>query len=70
MPSDCQCSSPHEIIREVVLSDKEATRRLDRLEKEVEALRNENAILSRDLKGALKTREEMIEELRRKLNNL
>lgn len=69
MPSDCQCSSSV-VIREVVLNDREATLRLQRLEKEVKRLRIENARLDKDLKRASKTKEEILKELKGKLDTI
>lgn len=73
MPSDCQCSSPVETITvekivEKVIGNKQATRKILRLEEEVEALKNKNAGLKRRLRKATIHKEEVLKDLRSQLD--
>lgn len=73
MPSDCQCSSPVETITvekivEKVIGNKQATRKILRLEEEVEALKNKNAGLKRRLRKATIHKKEVLKDLRSQLD--
>lgn len=71
MPSDCQCSAPTEtIVVEKVLNNNQATRKMQRLKKEVEALEDENARLKRRLRKASVSKEKILKELRSKLDSI
>ncbi|HEC66271.1 hypothetical protein LCGC14_1339200 [marine sediment metagenome] len=72
MPSDCQCStsSVETITVEKVLNNKQATRKLRRLEREVEALENENTGLKRRLRKASINKEKILKDLRSKLDKI
>lgn len=72
MPSDCQCSTPQEIIveRKVVLNNKQATARLRKLEKEVKALRRENSGLKTRLTKATAKKADIIKSLKSHLNRV
>ena len=52
MPSDCQCSTPRiEYVDKIkVLNNKEATRKIARLEEQVKTLKSENSVLKRSAK--------------------
>jgi len=71
MPSDCQCSTHVEtkIVKEV-LNNKEATRRLKRLEEEVAELKQKNASLTRRLRVAKVSKKQIVDDLKKKLSNL
>jgi len=69
MPSDCQCSSACETrIVTKVLNNKEATRRLERLEREVSELRQQNSLLNQKLKKANVSKKKIIADLKKHLD--
>lgn len=73
MPSDCQCSTACDTkvvkVKEV-LNNKKATALLRKLEKEVEALKNENSRLeSRLSRGAL-SKKDIIKSLKKHLDKV
>jgi len=72
MPSDCQCSTPsvEYVDRIKVLNNKQATRKIARLEKEVEALRSENAILKRKARSKTLTKKKLVGDLKRHLDRI
>jgi len=71
MPSDCQCSSACETkIVTKVLNSKEATRKLERLEREVKKLRDDNANLERKLKRASVNKKKIVAELKKQLERI
>ena len=71
MPSDCQCSSSVEVVeRTKVIGNKEATRRLRKLEVENEKLKAENARLKRLANKKAATKEALVKKLKRQLDNL
>ena len=75
MPSDCQCSTActhhTEVVKEVkVLNNKEATRKIKKLEKEVEELRMENARLATEAKKNKMTKKKLVDQLEKKLREL
>jgi septal ring factor EnvC (AmiA/AmiB activator) len=73
MPSDCQCSTACETIikeRKVVLNNKEATRMLRQLEKEVKDLTEENASLKRQLRRASVDKNKVIKNLKDHLDRM
>ena len=65
MPSDCQCSSSSVEVR--VIDNKEATKRLKKLEEENKQLRSDNSYLKTSLKKASKSKGLIIEELKQVL---
>lgn len=72
MPSDCQCGSACDctIVKKEVIGNKEATRRLKKLEDEVKELKSENRQLKAKLEKKTKTRGQIIKELKRHLDNV
>jgi hypothetical protein len=73
MPSDCQCATAVEtrtVTIEKVLNNKQATRKMRRLEEEVAILRNENAGLKRRLQKASVSKERILKDLKSKLDRL
>lgn len=75
MPSDCQCSSACDctVVKEKVkvLNNKQATKKLQNLEKEVERLTELNEELSRKLRQRTSTtKRKLIETLRDSLDKL
>ncbi len=71
MPSDCQCSTHTEpVVVEKVLNNKQATRKMRRLEEEVEILKYENSSLKQRLRKASINKEKILKELRSKLDRL
>jgi hypothetical protein len=71
MPSDCQCSNACQteyIERKVVLGNKEATRKLRKLEREVEELKAQNSLLRRELKTAKISKKKIVGDLKRHLD--
>jgi len=70
MPSDCQCSTACTQIveKKVVLNNKEATKKLRRLEDEVESLKRENATLKRKLTRATVNKKKLVSDLKRQLD--
>ena len=71
MPSDCQCSTHVEVVqrtRTKVIGSKEATRRIRKLEAEVEKLKEENTRLKRLEKVA--TKKELIDKIKKQLDRL
>lgn len=75
MPSDCQCSTActrhTEVVKEVkVLNNKEATRKIKKLEKEVEELRMANARLATEAKKNKMTKKKLVDQLEKKLREL
>jgi len=72
VPSDCQCSSAchTEVRTEVkVLNNKQATTRIQRLEREVEKLVSENSHLKRRLRKAKISKKGIIEDLKAQLDS-
>ncbi len=73
MPSDCQCSSAcstETITVEKVIGNKQATRKILRLEEEVEILKYKNSSLRQRLRKASINKEKILKELRSKLDRL
>ena len=74
MPSgDCQqCSTPNEVIvtKMKVINNKEATRRLRKLEAEVEELKASNSSLKYRLTKATKKKKDIVKELTKHLNGV
>lgn len=71
MPSDCQCSTACEtVIKTKVISNREATRRLKRLEDEVANLKGENIRLKTRLKRTDISKKEIIADLKNHLNKI
>lgn len=71
MPSDCQCSAPVETITvEKVINNKQATRKILRLEEEVEVLKYENTSLKRRLRKASTNKEKILKDLKSKLDKI
>lgn len=73
MPSDCQCSTAcgtETIVKTKVISNKEATRRLEILEHEVKALKNENSNLRTSLRRAGISKKKIIKDLRDQLDKM
>jgi cell division protein FtsB len=75
MPSDCQCSTACDV-RTVtktvtkVINNKEATRRIKRLEKEVKALKDENAVLKSRAKNRLVSKKKIVSDLKKHLDRI
>ena len=71
MPSDCQCST-HVETRTVtkVLNSRAAGKKIDRLETEVELLKNEIGVLRKRLRRANVSKGKLIEDLKRHLDNI
>ncbi len=73
MPSDCQCSTSVEtktVTVEKVIGNKRATRKILRLEEEVEILKDENVRLKRRLQKATVNKEGILKELKSKLDKI
>ena len=71
MPSDCQCSTACETrIVTKVLNNKQATRRLERLEKEVKKLRSENVTLKTKLSKASVKKKDLVSKLKKQLDRV
>ncbi len=72
MPSDCQCSTPRTeyVDRIKVLNNKDATRRIARLEEQVKALKSENAVLKRKANRKLKSKKQIISDLKKQLDRI
>ncbi len=73
MPSDCQCSSAcstETITVEKVLNNKQATRKLRRLEEEVAILKDENTGLKRRLRKASINKEKILKDLKSNLDRI
>jgi len=71
MPSDCQCSTACETrIVTKVLNNKQATRRLERLEKEVKKLRLENVTLKTKLSKASVKKKDLVSKLKKQLDRV
>ena len=70
MPSDCQCSACSTKIVKEVLNNKDATKRLRRLEKEVEELREKNKQLERRLKKVSISKRDIVRDLKKHLDKV
>lgn len=73
MPSDCQCSTCIEtrtIIKEKVLNNKQATKKIELLKEEVEKLKSSNKSLKRRLHRAATNKETIVKDLKSKLDNM
>ena len=72
MPSDCQCSTACTQIveKKVVLGSKEATRKLRKLEADVERLKSENTTLKRKLKRASVNKKDIVARLKKQLDKV
>jgi len=71
MPSDCQCSTACDCgVVTKVINNKEATKRLKRLEKEVEDLKEENIDLKRRLKRANINKKKIVNDLKNRLDRM
>lgn len=73
MPSDCQCSNAcaceTKIIKEV-LNDREATRKLRQLEREVKTLREENRNIKARLKKKAISKKSLVKKLKDQLDRM
>jgi hypothetical protein len=72
MPSDCQCSNACDcqtIVKTKVLNNKEATRKIARLEEEVALLKYENDRLKRASKRRL-PKKELVNKLKKMLDEI
>lgn len=71
MPSDCDCSHHTETITvEKVIGNKQATRKIQRLEEEVERLKYKNSSLRQRLQKASISKGKILKELKSKLDRL
>jgi cell shape-determining protein MreC len=73
MPSDCQCSTDIERVVErvtKVIGNKEATRRLRKLEEENEWLKSENARLKRLANKKAASKKDLIRRLKKQLDDI
>jgi len=69
MPSDCQCSA-YVVKERVVLNNKKATQLIQKLENEIDVLKEENQHLKRRLRKARINKEKIIEELKTQLDKI
>lgn len=73
MPSDCQCSVACAVeVREIVkvINNKEATKKLSKLEKEVKTLKSQNSELKFRLERATVNKDQLIKKIKSKLNSI
>lgn len=73
MPSDCQCSSAcHTETREItkVINSKEGTKRIARLERELEKLVEENSDLRRRLRKSTVNKKHLIDKIKSGLDTI
>ena len=73
MPSDCQCSGACTTeIKTVtkVLNNKEASKRLEKLEREVKVLKSSNSTLKSQLSRAKTSKKTLVKKLKDRLDSI
>lgn len=70
MPSDCQCSACVTERLVEVIGNKEASKRIRDLEREVAKMRAENVSLKSDLEKATVNKKKLVNRLKKQLDNM